>query len=109
MKLLLDENLPHKLRVEIAGHQVFTTAYMKWKGVENGDLLARAAAAKFDAFITNDRELQYQQNPHTLPLAVVVLVVKSNNIEAIRPLYPELDRALRTLELRAVTKVGDGS
>jgi hypothetical protein len=28
MKLLLDENLPHQLRNEIAGHEVFTVAYM---------------------------------------------------------------------------------
>ena len=40
MKLLLDENLPHKLRHEIAGHEVVTAGYMGWSGIENGELLA---------------------------------------------------------------------
>ncbi len=32
MKLLLDENLPHQLRHEVPGHEVFTVAYMGWSG-----------------------------------------------------------------------------
>lgn len=39
MKLLLDENLPHDLRQHLAGHVVFTVAYMGWSGMKNGDLL----------------------------------------------------------------------
>ena len=62
MKLLLDENLPHQVRLELPGHDVFTVAYMGWGGVENGELLRQAAAAGFDALLTNDRGLEYQQN-----------------------------------------------
>ena len=29
MKLLLDENLPQRLRLLLVGHEVFTVAYMK--------------------------------------------------------------------------------
>jgi predicted nuclease of predicted toxin-antitoxin system len=52
MKLLLDENLPHQLRRELPGHDCYTVAYMGWAGVENGDLLALAASAGFDALVT---------------------------------------------------------
>ncbi|HEY2413701.1 MAG TPA: DUF5615 family PIN-like protein [Pirellulaceae bacterium] len=52
MKLLLDENLSHKLRTEIVGHDVFTVAFMGWPGVENGELLTRAATDGFDALIS---------------------------------------------------------
>lgn len=90
MKLLLDENLPHQLRLELPGHNVFTVAYMGWGGVENGELLRRAATAGFDALLTNDRGLEYQQNLGALPVAVVVLLATANTIEAIRPLVPEL-------------------
>jgi hypothetical protein len=90
VKLLLDENLPHQIRLELPGHEVFTAAYMNWGGIENGELLRLAAGAGFDALITNDRGLEYQQNLGALPLAVVVLLVKANTIEAIRPLYGEL-------------------
>ena len=90
MKLLLDENLPHQLRLELPGHDVFTVAFMGWGGVENGELLQLAAGAGFDAMLTNDRGLEYQQNLGTLPVAVIVLLAPANTIEAIRPLYPGL-------------------
>ena len=61
MKLLLDENLPHQLRLELPGHDAYTVAYMNWGGVENGELLRLAAIDGFDAVITNDRGLEYQQ------------------------------------------------
>ena len=51
MKILLDENLPHALRHEIQGHDVFTVQFMGWSGLKNGELLARAMAAGFGAII----------------------------------------------------------
>jgi hypothetical protein len=105
MKLILDENLPHKLRHEITSHEVFTVAYMGWSGVENGELLARAAADGFEALITNDRGLEYEVNQITLPLAVVVLLASSNTIEAIRTLLPALETALTSLVPRTLVKV----
>ena len=86
MKILLDENLPHKLRAAIVGHEVLTTAYMNWSGVENGQLLANAADAFFDVLITNDRGLEYEQNSSALPLSVIVLQSPADTIEAISPL-----------------------
>jgi hypothetical protein len=52
MKLILDENLPHQLRHELPGHDCYTVAFMGWGGVENGELLSRAASAGFDAVLT---------------------------------------------------------
>jgi hypothetical protein len=105
MKLLLDENLPHKLRSEIVGHEVFTVAYMGWSGLENGALLAQAAAAGFNALITTDRGLEYEQHQGALPISVVILVAGSNTIEALRPLYTALDIALASLSPRTLVKV----
>jgi hypothetical protein len=109
MKLLLDENLPHKLRNEITAHEVLTVAFMGWSGLKNGDLLANAAAAGFDALITNDRGLEYEQDQTELPLAVVILIVPANTIEAIRPLYPALDAALSSLAPRSLVRVTNNS
>jgi hypothetical protein len=105
MKLLLDENLPHQIRRELPGHEVITVAYMKWGGIDNGALLKLAADAGFDAVITNDRGLEYEQNVGSLPLAVVVLLAKSNTIEAARELYPELLAALSQLQPCTLVKV----
>lgn len=70
MKLLLDENLPHDLRYFLPGHQVFTVAFMGWSGVKNGELLGRAAAEGFDALLSLDSGIAYQQNLHALPCSV---------------------------------------
>lgn len=98
MKLLLDENLPHQMRLELPGHEVFTVAYMGWSGIQNGDLLKMAVANGFDALISNDRGLQYQHDLDNLPIAVVVMLVPKNTIEAIRPIYPALLTVLAGLQ-----------
>lgn len=98
MRLLLDENLPHRLRTEILGHEVITTAYMGWSGIENGELLRRAAAESFDGLVTNDRGLEYEQNQKTLPLAVIVLIAETNTIESLRRLLPQFQLELQTIK-----------
>jgi predicted nuclease of predicted toxin-antitoxin system len=105
MKLLLDENLPHQLRYEIPGHDCFTVAYMGWGGIENGALLALAAADGFDALITKDANLKYEQNLVKLPIAVVVLQAATNDLSDIRPRLPSLLTALLTLPPKRVTHV----
>jgi hypothetical protein len=105
VKLLLDENLPHQIRLELPGHEVFTAAYMKWNGIENGKLLRLASAAGFEALITNDRGLEYQQNLGALPIAVVVVLAKANTIEAIRPVYQDLLAVLARIHSGEFVKI----
>ena len=105
MKLLLDENLPHQLRHEIPGHDCSTVAYMGFSGVENGELLRRAAAAGFDALLTKDANVQYEQNLVNLPLAVVILHASTNDIDDIRPVLPSLLKTLESLPPKQVTHV----
>jgi hypothetical protein len=105
MKLLPDENLPHLLRVEIVGHECSTVAYMGWSGIENGALLSQAAAAGFDAILTKDANIDYENNLVNLPIAVVVLHAASNDIDDIRPLLPALHRELATLPPNQVTHI----
>ena len=62
MKLLLDENLPHRLRTLLTGHEAFTVAFMNWNGIENGRLLALAADNGFDALITKDCGIEYEHD-----------------------------------------------
>lgn len=105
MKLLLDEHAPHALRRSLTGHSVYTVAYMGWDGTKNGKLLALTAGAGFDAVITTDRGLEHQQNPVALPVAVVILCVKSNNIRNLSMLLPKLVDTLQNLPPKCVTMV----
>lgn len=48
-----------------------------WSDLKNGDLLARAEAEGFDALVTTDQNLRYQQNLSGRRLGVVVLMTTS--------------------------------
>src|SRR5580692_7268831 len=98
MKVLLDENLPHELRsLLMPTHDVFTVSYLGWSALENGELLAKAASEHFDVMVTKDQGIEHEQNLVNLPVAVVVLRAKSNKIDDIHPLVPELLAALSRL------------
>src|SRR4051812_32358418 len=105
MKLLLDECIPHPLRAHLVGHDCFTVAYMGWDGVKNGRLLALASGAGFEALITTDRNLEYQQNPVNLPVAVVVLEAATNKLEDLLPLVPQVIATLAQLQPRTIDHV----
>lgn len=105
MKVLLDENLPRQMRVELAGHDVYTTPYLGWAGVKNGELLRRAAVAGFEVFISLDQGLEYQQNQAQLPLAVIVLRLPDNTIESVRTIYSQLLSELARLQPRTLLKI----
>lgn len=73
-----------------------TVVEMGWSGVRNGRLLA-LAGQDFDAFVTVDKNLPYQQNLATLPVAVVVLDAQSNVLSQLGALVPRLEEALARL------------
>jgi len=105
MRLLLDESVPRRLRGALPAHSVRTAVEMGWGGVKNGALLV-LAAAEFDAFITVDRNLPFQQNIATLPIAVVVLIAHSNELQSLLPLVPRLEEALGTLQPGTLVQIG---
>ena len=105
MRILLDESLPHDLAALILGHHVSTVQDEGWTSAKNGKLLA-LAATRFDAFITADRNLEFQQNLLNLPIAVVVLIARKNRVQDLEPLLPELATLLNDLPARTLHKVG---
>jgi hypothetical protein len=69
---------------------------MGWSGIKNGELLARATS-EFDAFISVDKNLQYQQNLDTLPITVIVLDAKSNELPTFCPSSQSLKKHMQIL------------
>ena len=88
MRLLLDESVPAKLKRALPSHSVRTVVEMGWSGVTKGELLS-LAAVDFEAFVTVDTNLPYQQNLSSLPIAVLILDAVSN--EPARCASPERD------------------
>lgn len=72
-RLLFDANIPRGLQEVLSDHEVFTAFQMGWGSLVNGDLLAVAEAAGFDAMITGDKNLAHQQNLAGRRLAIIVL------------------------------------
>ena len=106
MRVLLDECLPgRKLKPSFPDHDVRTVAEMNWRGVKNGALLAKAEA-EFDAFVTADSNLRYQQNTPDVDLLIVVLRARSNRLEHLLPLLSEANTALERGGSRRVVVVG---
>ena len=102
MKLLLDESIPRKLASHFPARiEVLTVAQMGWMGTKNGVLLELAASEGFDALITADQGIEYQQNTTTLPLSVVVLRAYRTRVNDLAPLVPQ---AIAVLERNS--KVG---
>lgn len=97
MRVLLDECLPRQLVRDLPGHDVTTVQREGWAGTKNGALLRLAAEAGFEAFVTGDRGVEYQQRVAALPFGVVALRAPSNDVADLRPLMPAVLAALPTL------------
>jgi len=94
VRVLLDEQLPRQLASHITGHDVRTVQQEGWAGTKNGELIRRAVASGFQAFVTADQNLQFQQNLTSVQLAVVVISAPSNALEDILPCIPALRSVL---------------
>ncbi len=104
MKLLLDECVPRPLRKEFLGHEVSTIEEAGYKSLKNGELL-RAASKDFEVLVTVDKNLEYQQNPQKLTMAILVLDVRSNKLERLLPLMSRALDALRTISRGEIVRI----
>jgi predicted nuclease of predicted toxin-antitoxin system len=88
VKVLLDENLPHRLRNVLGNHEVLTVRFLGWSGLKNGELLRTAERDGFQVFLTGDQTVSYEQNLSAREISVVVLSaieweIVSNGLPAI--------------------------
>ena len=91
MKILLDENVPRKLRYRFGeGYHVATVKDMGWDSKKNGDLLQVLLTAGFEAFITGDGKMRYEQNWKRYPIPVLVLQAHDNTYETYLPFVPQI-------------------
>lgn len=94
MKLLLDENLPKRLKSDFPNHQIFTVRDMGWNGKKNGELMKLLIENNFDALITFDKNLQFQQNFEKYQVPVIVLNAPENTYFTLQLLSPKVNELL---------------
>jgi hypothetical protein len=95
MKLLLDENLPKRLKQDFPEHEIYTIRDKNWNGKKNGELLVLMLEEGFDALLTFDRNLPYQQNFNKYSLPVLVLNAQDNTYATLKELIPQIKNKLK--------------
>ena len=94
MKLLLDENLPKRLKLDFSEHEIYTVRDKNWNGIKNGELLKLLTDNNFDALLTFDKNLQHQQNFLKYTITVFVLSAYINSYEELTKLTPAIKKYL---------------
>ena len=107
---LIDECAPSELKKVLIenGFEWFTAQDAGWAGKENGELLG-LANVEFEAFVTLDRKLRYQQNLVGLKIAIIVLRGHSNRLKHLRPSFQSCIETLRSIQPGTVIELGPAS
>lgn len=79
---------------------------MGWATKKNGELL-RLMADEFDAFLTMDSNLKFQQHLASFPIRFVQLVAVSNAFVVLQPLIPRVLEILETVQPGELVVVGE--
>ena len=94
-KVLLDENLPVKIKYRLQDvREIYTVTDKGWNSLENGDLISAMQKDSFDYLITSDKNLQYQQDLTQYSIGFIVLNVIDNNYETILPMLEKIKQTL---------------
>lgn len=105
MRVLLDACVPARLRHELA--HVGTIESARFAGLSklsNGALLA-AISGRYDALVTADKSMRFEQNMDGRSFAVVVIVSVDNDLAQLQPIMPAVAAALATIRPGDVIEV----
>lgn len=107
MRVLLDECVSEHLRHHLPGHECQTVRYAGFAGLENGELLKEAEAARFDVLLTVDKGFEYQLNLADRSIAIIVFCGKSVLLEDLLPLMANCLDHLKSIRPGQVIRIGD--
>ena len=100
MKLLLDEDLPTKLRYRLRPeHEAVSVPAMGWQSKKNGELLRLMETFGFQALLTGDKQMQFQQNWREYQLPVLILDARGDQYDDYNALMPQIKALLARPDL----------
>ena len=95
MRILLDENLPKRLKLDLSEYEVFTVRDKKWNGLKNGELLKKLIQEDFQVLITFDKNLEFQQNFSKLPITVLTIKAEDNTYLTLKNYISSIKKILK--------------
>lgn len=104
--ILLDSCVPRPFKRELRPYPVKHTSETGWQDFDDRPLLEYADRS-FDVLITTDQNLRYQQNLSRYELSVIVLIARTNRLEDLQPLVPELLDVLEEIQPGELFEIGD--
>jgi predicted nuclease of predicted toxin-antitoxin system len=105
MRVLLDGNLPVAFAGLLPGHRTDSTHHRRWSDLDDGPLLD-AAEAEYDAFLTMDQSLRFQQNLRGRRLRILVIRAPRNTLPALASVAPLVLAALAEMQPGDLRVVG---
>ena len=104
MVLLLDENLPRKLKYRFSeAHEVFTVPEMGWGGTKNGDLLRKMEAKGMTILLSLDKHMSHQQNLKKYGISLLVFDAIDIRYQSLLPFVDKVEKILREELLPGLT------
>jgi predicted nuclease of predicted toxin-antitoxin system len=95
MRILLDENIPRRLKFDFnIDDEVSTVQDMNWQGKKNGELMGLMTLAGFDVFITMDKNLQHQQNIKRFSIQIIILDALDSKYKTLQSLIFKVTKSL---------------
>lgn len=106
MKILLDENLPRKLKTDFGlEFEVKTIRDMGWLGKKNGELLGLIVFNGFDFFVTIDKNLRHQQNLDKFNITIFLLLAVNNRRETLQHLVEKVKDRIKVGDYSKLTEI----
>jgi predicted nuclease of predicted toxin-antitoxin system len=94
MKLLLDENLPKRLKQDFPEHEVRTVRELGWQGKKNGELIKLMNENGFHVLLSFDKNIAHQQNFAKYNSSVFILSAKDNSYASLKVLVDKINAEL---------------
>ena len=105
MRVLLDNCVPWQLMRSLAGHTVESVIKLGWADLLDGEPLP-LVEGRFDALLTVDTSIPFQQNLSKYSFGVIVMRARSNRLHDLILLAPEVLTALQSLAPGTAVVVG---
>ena len=94
MKVLIDECIDQRFRLQLPEHNCQTAQFAGFAGLKNSQLLDAAEHEGFDILLTADQNIPAQQNLAGRALSIVILCAPTNRLRDLLQLVPSVKRAL---------------